>query len=109
MQKVKLMLEFNHGPIWDSNPFTGQPTTGIEAIDDDPDLIAWNNQCSTLFDMCYEFDSHGQACYFNQTTLAKHKQKLLGLLSSIKQRLIELNHGDFVLEDLATNELYKAN
>ncbi len=109
MQKVRLMLEFNHGPIWNSNPFTGQPTTGIEAIDDDPDLIVWNSQCSTLYDKCYEFDSHGRGCYFNQTTLANHKQELQGLLNSIKQRLTELNHGDFVLEDLATNELDKGN
>lgn len=105
MQKIKLMFELNHGPIWNSDPFTGQPTTGVEAVDDDPDLVVWNNQCSKLYDECYEVNSHGKGCYFNQVTLAKHRQELLSLLDDIKQRLAELNHDNFVLEDQATGEL----
>lgn len=42
MQKIKLMFEFEHGPIWDSEPFTGKLMSGIEAVDSDPDLELWN-------------------------------------------------------------------
>lgn len=105
MRKIKLMFEYMHGPIWDSDPFTGQPTTGIKAIDDDPDLKAWNNRCSVLWDECYEFDSHGQACYFNKETLASNQQELINLLAQIKQRLTKLNYDDFILEDQATSDL----
>lgn len=109
MRKVKLMFEFEHGPIWNFNPFTGQLTTGIEAVDNDPDLVVWNNRCQFLYDECYEFNSHNRGCYFNYLTLVNHKQKLLRLLTNIKQRLMELNHGDFILEDQATIELNKVD
>ncbi|CCI84416.1 hypothetical protein FC52_GL000729 [Lactobacillus pasteurii DSM 23907 = CRBIP 24.76] len=38
MQKIKLMFEFMHGPIWPSSPFTGQAMTDIKLVDNDPDL-----------------------------------------------------------------------
>ncbi|GET14726.1 hypothetical protein SN4111_09880 [Ligilactobacillus agilis] len=105
MQKIKLMFEFMHGPIWPSDPFTGQPMTDIKLVDNDPDLKSWNTRCSELWDECYEFNSHEQACYFNKVTLANHKQELVDLLVNIKQRLAELNHGEFILEDQVTDYL----
>ena len=42
MQKIKLMFEFGHGPIWNSEPFTGKLMSGIEVVDSDPDLELWN-------------------------------------------------------------------
>lgn len=48
MQKIELMFEFMHGPIWPSDPFTGQPMTDIKLVDNDPDLKEWNNRCSEL-------------------------------------------------------------
>lgn len=103
MQKIKLMFEFMHGPIWPSAPFTGQPMTDIKLVDNDPDLKEWNNRCSELWDECYEFNSHGQACYFNEVTLANHKQEIEDLLANIKKRLAELNQEEFILEDQVTD------
>ena len=88
MQKIKLMFEFGHGPIWDSEPFTGKLMSGIEVVDIDPDLELWNRQCMDLYDECYEFDSHGKGCYFNEETLAKNKKKLLCILEQINSRLL---------------------
>lgn len=109
MQKIKLMFEFGHGTIWDSEPFTGKLMSGIEVVDIDPDLELWNRQCMVLYDECYEFDSHGKGCYFNEETLAKNKKKLLCILEQIKSRLEELNDNNFIIEDQTTDELNKVN
>ena len=109
MQKIKLMFEFGHGPIWDSEPFTGKLMSGIEIVDSDSDLEVWNRQCMDLYDECYEFDSHDKGCYFNEETLAKNKKKLLCILEQIKSRLEELNKNNFIIEDKAINELNKVD
>ncbi|MDF4188573.1 hypothetical protein [Bacillus subtilis] len=109
MQKIKLMFEFGHGPIWDSEPFTGKLMTGIEIVDSDSDLEMWNRKCMDLYDECYEFNSHGKGCYFNEETLAKNKKKLLCILEQIKGRLEELNNNNFIIEDQATDELNKVD
>ncbi|MFR0571218.1 hypothetical protein GKC33_05165 [Lactobacillus salivarius] len=107
MQKIKLMFEFGHGPIWDSEPFTGELMSGIEVVDSDPELELRNRQCMDLYDEIYEFDSHDEGCYFNEETLAKNKKNLLRILEQIKSRLEELNDNNFIIEDQATDELSK--
>ena len=109
MRKIKLMFEFGHGPIWDSDPFTGKLMTGIEIVDSNSDLEIWNRQSIDLNDECYEFNSHGKGCYFNETTLAKNKEKLLCIFEQIKSRLEELNDNNFIIEDQTTDELNKVN
>ena len=109
MRKIKLMFEFGHGPIWDSDPFTGKLMTGIEIVDSNSDLEMWNRQCIDLYDECYEFNSHGKGCYFNETILAKNKEKLLCILEQIKSRLEELNDNNFIIEDQTIDELNKVN
>ena len=109
MRKIKLMFEFGHGPIWDSDPFTGKLMTGIEIVDSNSDLEMWNRKYMDLYDECYEFNSHGKGCYFNETTLAKNKEKLLCILEQIKSRLEELNDNNFIIEDQTTDELNKVN
>jgi hypothetical protein len=105
MQKIKLMFEFGHGPIWPLDLFTGQPMTVIKLVDNAPDLKAWDNRCLELWDECYEFNSHGQAYYFNEVTLVNHKQELMDLVGKIKKWLVKLNHGEFILEDQVTDYL----
>ncbi|WP_302757896.1 hypothetical protein [Ligilactobacillus salivarius] len=109
MRKIKLMFEFGHGPIWDSDPFTGKLMTGIEIVDSNSDLEMRNRKCMDLYDECYEFNSHGKGCYFNEKTLAKNKEKLLCILEQIKSRLEELNDNNFTIEDQAIDELNKVN
>lgn len=54
--------------------------------------------------MYYEFDSHGEACWFNKEQQKKDKPKMLQLLSKLKKRLNEINDGSFEIEDLITPE-----
>lgn len=109
MRKIKLMFEFGHGPIWDSNPFTGNLMTGIEIVDSDSNLEMWNRKCMDLYDECYEFNSHCKSCYFNEETLAKNKKELLHILKQIRSRLEELNNNNFIIEDQTTDELSKVD
>ena len=69
--------------------------SGIEVVDSDPNLELWNRQCMDLYDECYEFNSHGKGCYFNEETLAKKRR----ILEQIKSRLEELNNNNFIIED----------
>ena len=78
------MFEFGHGPIWDSDPFTGKLMTGIEIVDSNSDLEIWNRQCIDLYDECYEFNSHSKGCYFNEETLAKIKRSYCVYLNKLK-------------------------
>lgn len=98
------MLDFMHGPIWPSDPFTGYPTTGDIMVDTDAKLASWNSECSELYDKYYKFDSHGESCYFNPDTLESHRDELLELIASIKNRLATID-SSIIVDDQVTSEL----
>ena len=104
---VKIQLDFNQGPIWISDVETGQPMTGIDIIDNDEKLRKINFEISTLYSSYYEFDSHDQACWFNEEQEKKDKIKMLSLLKQLLDRLNELNDGSFIVEDYETERLKK--
>ena len=102
---VRIQLDFNQGPIWISDVETGQPMTGIDIIDNDEELRKINFEISTLYNSYYEFDSHEQACWFNEEQEKKDKFKILSLLKQLIDRLNELNDGSFIVEDCETKRL----
>ncbi len=102
MKKIKIMLDYLQGPIWTSDPETGKPETGIEVVDNDETLRQLNYEIQDLYDSYYEFDSHGQACWFNEKQEKADKDKMLGLLAKLRNRLEELNDGSYEIEDLET-------
>ena len=104
---VKIQLDFLQGPIWISDVKTGQPMTGIDIIDNDEKLRKINYEISTLYSSYYEFDSHEQACWFNEEQEKKDKPKMLSLLKKLCDRLNELNDGSFIVEDYETERLEK--
>lgn len=104
---VKIQLDFNQGPIWISDVETGQPMTGIDIIDNDEKLRKINFEISTLYSSYYEFDSHDQACWFNEEQEKKDKEKMISLLKQLIDRLNELNDGSFIVEDYETERLEK--
>ena len=104
---VKIKLDFNQGPIWISDVETGQPMTGIDIIDNDEKLRKINYEISTLYSSYYEFDSHDQACWFNEEQEKKDKEKMISLLKQLIDRLNEINDGSFVVEDYETERLEK--
>lgn len=104
---VKIQLDFLQGPIWISDVETGQPMTGIDIIDNDEKLRKINYEISTLYSSYYEFDSHDQACWFNEEQEKKDKEKMISLLKQLIDRLNEINDGSFIVEDYETERLEK--
>ena len=104
---VRIQLDFLQGPIWISDVETGQPMTGIDIIDNDEKLRKINYEISTLYSSYYEFDSHDQACWFNEEQEKKDKEKMISLLKQLIDRLNELNDGSFLVEDYETERLEK--
>ena len=107
MKKIRLMLDFLSGPIWNEyfDPEAHRETTGIEIIDNDEILQAMNEEIQDLYSSYYEFNSHGVACWFNEEQEKADKEKMLGLLKRLNDRLAELNDGSFVVEDLETERV----
>ena len=66
-QVVKLQLDYLQGPIWISDIETGEPFTGIEIIDTDTQIWELNKKIGQRFSSYYEFDSHDQPCWFNES------------------------------------------
>ena len=64
-------------------------------------------EMADLYTSYYEFDSHGEACWFNKEKQIEDKSKMLELLSKLKVRLDEINDGSFEIEDLITPEYEK--
>ena len=104
---IRIQLDFLQGPIWISDVETGQPITGIDVIDNDEKLRKINYEISTLYSSYYEFDSHDQACWFNEEQEKKDKEKMISLLKQLIDRLNELNDGSFLVEDYETERLEK--
>ncbi len=102
MQTVKLMLDFLQGPIWISDVNTGKPMTGIELVDEDEQVRLLNYKIQDLYDSYYEFDSHDQACWFDEERERADKPRMLELLGKLNARLAEINDGSFVVDDQET-------
>lgn len=108
-EKIKIMLDFNEGPIWGRylDPITFETQTRIEIVDNDPVLKQLNNDIQQLYSSYYEFDSHEQPCWFNYEQEKKDKNKMLSLLHKLIDRLNEINDGSFEIEDLETPRVEK--
>ncbi len=102
MQTIKLMLDFLQGPIWISDVETGKPMTGIELVDEDERIRQLNYEIQDLYDSYYEFDSHDQACWFDEERERADKPRMLELLAKLNARLAEINDGSFIVDDQET-------
>lgn len=102
MRKIKLMTEFIHGPIWvyDEEGLMDS----LDFVENDSIVQELDNQMANMYTAYYEFDSHGQACWFNKEKQVQEKPKMLELLAKLKKRLDELNDGSYVVEDLISVE-----
>ena len=98
------MNEFLHGAIW---VYEDGIVSSWEKIDNDEILSELNKKTMVLFGSYYEFDSHGEACWFNADLEKSTKQEMLDLIVQIKKRLDEIDNGDFTVEDLVTERLQK--
>lgn len=104
MYRIRIMNEFLHGPIWVLNS-DGISVWKYPLIEQDAVLNELNQSAKELFDFYYEFDSRNEPCWFNHAKEKAEKDIMLKLISSIKERLAEINDGSFVVEDLETDRL----
>ena len=107
MKTVKIQFDFNTGIFWPkySSSELGKFDTGIPVIDQDPEIWQLNDQIQDLYDSYYEFDSHDQACWFNEEQEKADKEKMLSLLRQVHSRLDAINDGSFVVDDQETARL----
>ncbi len=104
MKTLRLQLDFLAGPLWKDvwDVEKNTVTTGIPVVDDDEKLAELDAEIQELFSSYYEFDSHDQACWFDENRQKADKDKMLALLESLNQRLAEVNDGSFVVVDELT-------
>jgi hypothetical protein len=102
MKTLKIMLDYLFGPLWRDTLVDGEVRTGIPVVDGDELLWAINDEISEIYCSYYEFDSHGQACWFNEEQEKKDKARMLELLGKLNTRLDEINDGSFVVDDQET-------
>ena len=102
MVTIKIMNEFLHGPVWTCEKDTGIETDPLPLIHQDPTVAALNQEIAQLFDSYYEFDSHDQACWFNEEKEKADRPLMLELLGKLNARIAELDDGTFVVDDRET-------
>lgn len=104
MYTVKIMNEYLHGPVWvyDSDDIA---VWKYSLVNDDPIISSLNERAMNIYSGYYEFDSHGQACWFNYEKEKADKQIMLELITKLISRLNEINDGTFLVEDLETERL----
>lgn len=78
-------------------------TTGIPVVDGDKELARLDAEIQALYSSYYKFDSHDQACWFNEEREREDKEKMLALLAALNQRLSEVNDGSFAVDDQLTS------
>ena len=102
MRTLKISLDFLAGPLWKDEFIDGETRTGIPVIDNDAALRALDARICEPYSSCYEFDSHDQACWFNEEQEKDDKPLMLELLGRLNARIAELNDGSFVVDDQET-------
>ena len=105
MITIKIMNEFLHGPVWTCEEETGIETDALPLVHEDPIVASLNQEIGKLFDSYYEFNSHDQACWFNEEKEKADKPRMLELLRKLNARINELNDGSFVVDDQETPRL----
>ena len=105
-EKIKLKLDYLSYPIFGEYYSIEKhcTITKILVIDEDKVLQDIGNEMQTLYSSYYEFNSHGEACWFNKEKQKRDKTIMLELLAKLKVRLDEVNDGSFEIEDLITSE-----
>ncbi len=102
MKTLKIALDYLVGPLWKDEFIDGELRCGIPAVDNDEALQALNDQIAQLYSSYYEFDSHGQACWFDEERECADKPRMLALLGKLNARLSEVNDGSFAVDDEET-------
>lgn len=98
------MNEYLHSPIWycDGEGYEWDEEAEFLPFVNDKELNQVAKEIGDMYLDYYEFDSHDQACWFNEEQEKKDAPKMLSLLKRLRARLDELNDGSFLIEDYCT-------
>ena len=109
MIKIKIQLDFNNGPIWGNyyDEDTNMIKTGIDLIDNNKIIQELNTKIQNKYSSYYEFNSHDQACWFNEEKEKNEKEEMLNLLSKLIDEISLVNDGSFEIEDNETERIKK--
>lgn len=103
MFAVRIMNEFLHGPVWVLDEEGILAATGsLPLVENDTVVQELNKEAGSLFDSYHEFDSHGEACWFNEDGQRADVSRILALVARLNARLAEINDGSYAVEDLET-------
>ena len=103
MFTVRIMNEFLHGPVWVLDEEGISVASGtLPLVEDDTVVQEINKEAGSLFDTYYEFDSHGESCWFNEDRRTVDAERMLALVARLNARLAEINDGSYIVEDLET-------
>ena len=69
---------------------------------DDQVVLSLNERINEMYSGYFEFDSHGQACWFDEDRMRADKDVMLDLLGRLNARLAEINDGSFEVIDTET-------
>lgn len=104
MYTVKIMNEYLYDPIW-VYVEDGIAVWQYPKIDEDLVLNKLNHQAVEMFSSYYEFDSYGQASWFNKEKEKTEKDRMKALIQGILDGLNEINNGSFQVQDYETERL----
>ena len=104
MKKIKIMFDFGTLPIWLEKDGCYYPEMG-EITDKNLSIKNIAEEMKEIFDSCYEFNTHGVPCWFDEEKLMSQKEKLLHLIGQIKKELTISYDNDVEIIDLASKEL----
>lgn len=109
MIKIKLMFDYNEGPIWPNyiDPYTFERSTGVDLIDNDKIIKEISSKMADMYWDYYIFVDEKSPLDFDFKKQKEEKEIMLDLLSKLKNRLNELNDGTFEVDDQITNEYEK--
>lgn len=99
---IELMIDYLCCPISSSDLQNGEIFTGIDVIDKNKKIIDLNYKIGTMYTDYYEFDSHDQACWFNDEQFHKDKPLLLSMIKELVNELERVNDGSYEVVDRAT-------
>ena len=109
MIKIKIQLDFNNGPILGNyyDEDTNVIKTGIDLIDNNGSIQELNKEIQNRYSSYYEFNSHDQACWFNEEKEKNEKEEMLALLNKLIEEISSVNDGSFEIEDNETERIKK--
>jgi hypothetical protein len=109
MINIKIELDFNNGPIWGNyyDEDLHRTMTGVDVIDNNDEIQELNKKIHEKYASYYEFNSHDQACWFNEEKEKEEKDEMLKMITNLIEKIKSVNDGSFEIEDNETERIKK--